>query len=324
MAEANRLAIVGATGEVGKALLAALEDVDFSFDVIHALASAQSVDDTVMFNNRALLIADLESFDFAQADIAVFAVPADVARIYVPKALAAGCRVIDHSDAYRLDGKVPLMAAGMSEADAKLLACPSPLTSLLYEVINTLSPLAGLESVHATLLRPVSVAGRAGVRELAGQTGELLNARGITPAVFPVQISFNTIPVIGELSSNQVIDELDRLLEPPVPLSISEVVVPVFYGMTLGLVLQTKLALAVEKAVSALSKAGFVFHEVEENQEVASPVGNASNQEGITVVDLNELPAPLNGIRLWLLADNIRQAAVGPTVAILSKWKKRL
>lgn len=319
----TRLVIAGATGEVGTALLSALEDADLPIAEMHALASPESVEETVMFKGRALLVESLDDFDFQRADIAVFAVPAEQSLRHVPRARAAGCRVIDHSEAYRLDEEVPLAVAG-AVPEGDLIACPGPLAALLVPVLQALVALAPVASVQATLLSPVSLLGRAGVRELAGQTGELLNARGITPSVFPAQIAFNTLPVVGEAGGNRLMDELERLLPTPVPVALAEVRVPVFYGMTLGLSVQTGRDIAVEAAVAALEKAGVKLADLEKDQQLATPVSHASGVPDITLVELRELPAPLQGLQLWLLADNVRQGAVSQTVAVLSKWIKRL
>ncbi len=321
MATGCRLAIAGATGEVGRALLSALEDAGLELAEVHALASAASEEETIMYRGRALLVEGLASFDFKRADIVVFAVPEMVASEFVPQARAAGCRVIDHSPAFRLQADVPLLVEGAAIPDAGLLACPGALCSMLVPVLSALAPY-GLQSVHVTALNPVSLRGRAGVRELAGQTGELLNARGIEPAAFPVQIAFNALPVVGGQGADKLMDELERLLPEAVPVGLAEVVVPVFYGISAALRLETALPLLPETAAKALLAAGLVEPDSEQDQGVATPVTDASGQDGIYLSALSALPAPTRGIQLWLVADNVRQGAARHSLYILKKWIK--
>jgi aspartate-semialdehyde dehydrogenase len=319
MASGCKVAIVGATGEVGRALLAALEEAELPLAEVHALASAGSTEETVMFKGRGLLVSALDEFDFARADIAIFAVPADVASEYVPRARSAGCRVIDHSTAYRLDAAVPLVADGMPVPSADLVACPSALAALLLPVLKSVS---GIRAVNVTVLEPVSVAGRAGVRELAGQTGELLNGRGVEAAAFPVQIAFNALPVPGPESAEALMDELERLLDLSVPVVLSAVRVPVFYGLTVAVTLETEADEDLGRWRQRLAKAGLHFENGEEDQELVTPVTQAAREAGLYVADLQPLPAPLRGLRLWLVGDNLRQGVARQSLHVLGNWIK--
>ncbi len=321
MSTGCRLAIAGATGEVGRALFSALEDAELELAEVHALASADSVDETVMYKNRGLLIEALDEFDFGRVDVVIFAVPADVSVKYVPRARKAGCRVIDHSSAFRLDEAVPLIVDGAPLPEADLVACPGALAAILAPVLVALATYQPA-SVQVTALHPVSGRGRAGVRELAGQTGELLNARGIEPAVFPVQIAFNSLPVVGESAANALMDELERLLPEPLPVALAEIIVPVFYGLSVSLRIETAVSAALPTLVKALSKAGLTVVDSESDQGVATPVTDASGQDGIYMSALSTLPAPLQGIQLWLVADNVRQGAARHSLYILKKWIK--
>lgn len=313
-----RLAIVGVTGEVGKAVLAMIEERGIALSEVHALASAASAEETVLFNNRPLLVGDLGEFDFARADVAIFAVPADVAEEFVPRARAAGCRVIDHSAAFRLAPDVPLLVEGMAVPDAGLVACPGALAALLVPLLKSLQD---IQSVQVTLLSPVSLAGRAGVRELAGQTGELLNGRGIEPSVFPAQIAFNALPVVED-GSGELMDELERLLPDSFPVAVAEVRVPVFYGLTVSATVQSGAPARLETLRQALLAAGVREADSESEQGLVTPVTEASGQDGVYLASLRALPAPLEGVQLWLVADNIRQGAARHSLYILEKWIK--
>lgn len=323
MDSAFRIAIVGATGEVGKALLAQLDESGLAVQ-LSLLASEASEEETVMFRSRPLIVEALAGFDFSQVQAAVFAVPEAVAEQFLPQALQAGCRVIDHSTFSRLAAGVPLLIAGDDVPDARHVAVPGALAAILAPALEAVDVLGGIESAEVVLLSPVSSKGRAGVRELAGQTGELLNARGIEPAVFPVQIAFNTLPVIGERAAENLMDELEGLLSSAFPVALSEVRVPVFYGLTVSLSLRTRAQLPLEGLAKALQAAGLLRPDHESDQGVATPVTDASGQDGVYLAGLQELPAPLQGVQLWLVADNVRQGAARHSLCILENWIKRL
>ncbi|HET8729923.1 MAG TPA: Asd/ArgC dimerization domain-containing protein [Moraxellaceae bacterium] len=319
MMEGIKLAIAGATGELGRALVSALEERSFPLAQVFALASAESSDETLMFNNRPLLVEDLDSFDFATADIVVLCLPATVAARIAPRAQAAGCRVIDHSAAFRIADEVPLLVEGATVPDAPLVACASPEAALLVPVLREV---ADIRSLQVTVLAPVSAQGRAGVRELAGQTGELLNGRGITPAVYPAQVAFNTLPAVGRREEEDLADELERLLPAPFPVCLARVTVPVFYGLTLAVTVHTGANPDLARLRALLERSGVRFGNSEDDQGLVTPVTEASGQDGLYVTDLAPLPAPLVGLRFWLVGDNLRQGAVRHSLAILEKWIK--
>lgn len=319
MANGVKLAIVGATGEVGRAIVSALEEAALPVAELHVLASEASAEETLLFNGRPLLVGELEAFDFSSVDVAVFAVPSEVAELAVPRARAAGCRVIDHSAAFRLESGVPLVAIGQPVPDAMLVACPDAVVALLAPV---LSAVPGIRSVQLTVLEPVSVAGRPGVRELAGQTGELLNGRGIEPTVFPAQIAFNTLPVVGKDRAGEIMDELERLLPVSFPVSAAAVRVPVFYGLTVAVTVLTEGPVALDALRSRLEKASVAFGNPEEDQGVVTPVTEASGRDGVYVTGMEPLPAPLDGVQLWVVGDNVRQGAARQSLYILENWIK--
>lgn len=320
----SRLAIVGVTGEVGRAILSRLEDSDLVFAEVHALASSRSEDETVMFRQRPLIVESAEAFDFSCADFVVLATPASVSARLAEQALAAGCRVIDHSVAFADQASVPL--AGTPEAEgADLVSVPMAEVLLLAPLLAALVGEAGLRVAHVALLLPVSSSGHAGVKELAGQTGELLNGRGIEPVVFPVQTAFNTLPLVGSEREEAVTEGLQQLLGEHVPLVLSSVIVPVFYGLTAQVTLETEAPLLPGAAMDLLDRLEAVeVRNPEEDQQVATPITDAAGQPGIYVSGMRGLPAPLHGVTFTAVADNVHQGAARQTVGLLEKWIKRL
>lgn len=320
MAEGVKLAIAGATGELGRAVLSVIEDAGLEGLKVLALATAESAEDTVMFRNRALLVEDLDAFDFAGADIAVLCLPADVAARVAPRARAAGCRVVDHSAAFRTALEVPLLGLGMAlPDDAGLVACPSAEAALLAPVLRGLE---GIKSLHVTVLAPVSAVGRKGVRELAGQTGELLNGRGVEAAAFPAQVAFNALPSVGTTGEADLMDELERLLGQAFPVVLARVTVPVFYGLTLAVTVEMTATPDLDRVRRQLAKAGISLGNSEDDQGLVTPVTEAAGQDGVYLTGLEGLPAPLQGLRFWLVGDNLRQGAARQSLGILEKWIK--
>lgn len=330
MTQQSGVAIAGATGEVGRALLDMLETAALPLGRIHVLASADSVEDPLMFGSRPLIVEALDDFDFSTVEIVILALPPEIAMVTAERALDAGCRVIDHSSAWYRDESVPLLLEGdvSSRLDAELVSIPGAQAALLAPVLNAIDEEFGAESAQATFLLPVSSRGRRGVRELAGQTGELLNARGIEPSVFPVQIAFNTLPLVGLPSDDQEDEalrlqrELGRLLHNPVPLAASLIRVPVFYAQTVSLTVLTQSPVDLQQAAGALERLGVNFPDPESDQGVATPVTDAAGQDGVYVSGLRALPAPLQGLQLWMTADNVRQGAARHSLFILKNWIK--
>lgn len=319
MAEGVKIAIAGATGELGRAVLSALEDSALAVGQLRVLAGADADEETLMFRNRPLLVEALDDFDFGAVQVAVLCLPADVAARVAPRAQAAGCRVIDHSGAFRDDPSVPLLAEGLPVPDAPLVACASAEAALLLPLLRSVE---GIASLQLTVLAPVSARGRAGVRELAGQTGELLNGRGIEASAFPAQVAFNTLPAVGSTGEDELADELERLLPESFPVLLARVTVPVFYGLTLAVTLQTGAAPDLARLRARLEKAGVTLGNSEDDQGVVTPVTEAAGQDGLYLTGLAGLPAPLVGLRCWLVGDNLRQGAARHSLYILENWIK--
>lgn len=331
MNKSCNIAIAGATGEVGRALLAMLEEAELAIDRIYVLASERSEEQTVMYKNRPLLVEMLSDFDFALVQFVILALPAEVSLLTAERARDAGCRVIDHSAAFRADESVPLILDGAAEhlLENDLVACPGAAAAMLAPLLSAVDELAGIEVAHMTLLSPVSAAGNAGVRELAGQTGELLNARGIDAVVFPAQIAFNCLPLVGSSAADAAPEaevllkaELDRLLERPLSLVVSLVQVPVFYGLSAMVSVQTEAPLDLVSLRHSLSQKGVVMKDPELDQGVATPVTDAAGHDEVYMSGLRSLPSPLQGLQFWVTVDNVRYGAARHSLFVLRKWIK--
>ena len=320
------IAVVGATGLVGEALIEQLGEAPFAVGTVQAVASARSVGRRLDAGGRRLRVVDLADFDFSRSDLAVFAVPPEVAWEHLPRALAAGCRVLDLSVLSAADPDVPLLVAG-SSADfdgARLVAAPSALTVLLTTVLRPLQARTRVESVDVVALSPVSALGRAGVESLARETTDLLNARPREAGPFPQQIAFNLFPVGDapagcEANDTGLAAELSRVLGDPAPaVTVTNVRVPVFLGIAAALRVATGAPeLGADEARGLLAGAsGIRLAGPDEGGLMASPVSHSAAAQDVFIGSVRD--GGQDGILvLWAVADNIRQGAARNALGII-------
>ncbi|MEJ2399387.1 MAG: aspartate-semialdehyde dehydrogenase [Gammaproteobacteria bacterium] len=312
------IAVVGATGLVGTAVLELLAQRSFPVGQVFPLASENSEGDSVAFGKRHLSVHTLEGFDFRQVQLALFCVPASVATQYIPSATQANCVVVDLSEAYRLDPQVPLVVAEVN-ADAiadyqqrNLIACPD---SSILQLALTLQPLHQhnpLERINAVLLRAVSELGRAGIDELSGQSIALFNLKEIKRKQFEQQIAFN---VLGQAGGRNVKDganremqlqqELQKILEDPdIGMNATAIQVPVFFGHSAALHVEFEDKLSTEQARKLLESQTRI-----RLVEDASAVSHAASDEHIYVSRVREDPTWDRGLNLGTVLDNVSAAA---------------
>lgn len=316
-----RVVVAGATGLVGEATVEALGDADLPVASVEALASDKSVGRTVQFGSRSLPISVLADFDFAQADLALFAVDAVAAGEHIPRALAAGCRVIDASLRYHDEPGVPLClpsqdALADDVRSARLAALPLPAAAALARVLAPLAAAAGLVRVDVTVLEPVSVVGRAGVDELAAQTALLMNGRPASKArLFGKQAAFNALPEAGggvDAAAHElaVAEQLRRLLgRADLPVGISVVTVPVFFGCSIAVQVELERDLDADAARAVLARAAGV--RVVDQAKLRYPTAAVEAVESAEVL-VGRIRADSSrgrGIALWVVADNVRTLA---------------
>ncbi|MDX9768431.1 MAG: aspartate-semialdehyde dehydrogenase [Ectothiorhodospiraceae bacterium] len=308
------VAVVGATGLVGEAVLAALTEREFPIGELFALGRDDVDGETVLFADRPKRLKPLAGFDFSRCRFAFFCTPTEVSAAHARRAAAAGCTVIDLSGQFRLDAGVPLVAADANAASATagLIASPSAEVVQLAAVLAPLQAAVGLRRVHVTTLLSVSDRGRAGVAELAGQTARLLNVQGIEPKAFPAQIAFN---VLRQGDAPDVGAELRKVLgNPELVVESGSFHVPVFYGHSQSLRVETDQPIAVEQARKLLRKAAGI--KLSDRGAAPSPVGDGTGEDRVLVGRIEALSDGGNGLLLWTLADNVRKGAAVNSVQI--------
>ena len=240
-----RVAVVGATGNVGREMLSILAERQFPLDEVAAVASARSTGDVVDFGDsgKTLKVQNLEHFDFSGWDIALFAAGSAVSKEHAPRAAAAGCTVIDNSSLYRMDPDVPLIVPEVnSEAIAgyrkkNIIANPNCSTAQLVVALKPLHDAAKIKRVVVATYQSVSGTGKAGMDELFEQSRNIFVGDSTEPSVYPKQIAFNVIPQAGDFLDDgstteewKLVVETKKILDPKIKLSATCVRVPVFVG----------------------------------------------------------------------------------------------
>lgn len=318
MSPSFEIAVIGATGTVGETLVQLLEERDFPVSTLHLLASIESAGASVPFRGKNLRVRDVAEFDFARVRLAFFAAAEGVTCSFAPRALQAGCSVIDLSGA--LEQAVALVPGANDTALAQLqapfaLVSPSPSAVALASVLAPLRQVLALERVCVTACLSVSSRGREGVSELARQTAELLNARPLEPRFFDRQVAFNILAqpdsVDGEGHAQlerRLARELKEVLTlPMLDIAVTCVLVPVFFGDSLSVCIQSACEVDIAAVNAVLDKADAL--ECVELGDYPTAVGDAVGQDVIYVGRVRkglEDPSQLN---LWITSDNVRKGA---------------
>ena len=324
------VAVVGATGAVGEAMLAILAERRFPVGELVALASERSAGGYVDFMDDEVLVRDLATFDPAGVDIALFSAGGPVSKEYAPKFAAAGAVVIDNSSTFRYDDDVPLVVSEVNpeatrERPRGIIANPNCSTMQLMPVLAPIHREYGIERINVATYQSVSGGGRSALEELGRQTGELLSFQGITPSRFPVQIAFNLIPHIDDFQDNGYTKEEMKLVwetrkilgDDSIQVNPTAVRVPVFYGHSEAVNIETRRKVTAGEARALLERAPGV--EVVDERKPGgypTPVTHASGNDPVYVGRIREDLSHPRGLNLWVVADNIRKGAALNAVQI--------
>ncbi|WP_242346780.1 aspartate-semialdehyde dehydrogenase [Anaeromyxobacter terrae] len=317
------LALVGATGEVGRAALDALDQLDLPVKALRPFASPRSAGETVEFQGDDLRVAPLADGAFRGCDVAIFCAGADVARAWAPRAWAEGCAVVDVSPAFRADAEVPLVVAELN-ADALagfrsrgVVATPGPTATALALTLAALRA-AGTERVVVSTYEPASGAGRGGVAELEREARDLLGLKEPDPAArFPHRLAFNLIPQVGAFGEGGATDEEEGiardvrrvLAAPELRLTATAVRVPVFYGEAAAVNLTTREKLGADEARELLRAAPGVKVVDAPGEGIYPMPMLAANEDAVLVGRLREDRSQARGLDLFLVVENTRKGA---------------
>lgn len=323
MSQRFKVAVVGATGAVGETMLSILSERKFPASEVIALASERSAGNQVDFGNHKLTVQDLATFDPAGVDFALFSAGGDISREYAAKFAAAGAIVIDNSSAFRMDEDVPLVVSevnpeALDSIPRGIVANPNCSTMQLVVALKPIYDAVGITRINVATYQSVSGAGRSAMEELGRQTAAMLRFEDPKSARFPVQIAYNLIPQIDDFTDNgytkeemKLVHETRKILgDATIQVNPTAVRVPVFYGHSEAVHLETRRKITAAEARALLEKAPGV--EVVDNPadgEWPTPVTHASGHDPVFVGRIREdISHPL-GLSLWVVADNIRKGA---------------
>ncbi|HKR23853.1 MAG TPA: aspartate-semialdehyde dehydrogenase [Allosphingosinicella sp.] len=333
-----RVAVVGATGNVGREMLNILAEREFPADEIAAIASARSTGDVIDFgeSGRELKVRNLEHFDFAGWDIALFACGSAASKIYAPKAAAAGCTVIDNSSLYRMDPDVPLIVPEVNAAaidgyrKKNIIANPNCSTAQMVVALKPLHDAAVIRRVVVATYQSVSGAGKAGMDELFEQSRNIFVGDSAEAATFPKQIAFNVIPQAGDFLDDgstteewKLVVETKKILDPMIKVSATCVRVPVFVGHSEAINIEFEKEIGAAQARAILREApGIMLVDKREDGGYVTPV-ECVGEYATYVSRVREDPTLDNGLSLWVVSDNLRKGAALNAVQIAELLGRR-
>ena len=325
------VAVVGATGVVGENILEILAERSFPAGKVYALASERSIGKDVQYGNKTLDVDNLADFDFSSTQIAFFSAGASVSEVYVPKAVAAGCVVIDNTSQFRYDDDVPLVIAEVNpekiaeHSNRGIIANPNCSTMQMLVALKPIYDAVGIERINVATYQAVSGAGRSAVEELVRQTSLLLNGRPMDTKDDLKQIAFNAIPHIDEFQDNRYTKEEMKLVwetqkilaDESIAVNPTAVRIPVFFGHSEAVHIETGSKITAEAVCRLLADAPGV--ELLDGLEVGAyptAVTEASGKDPVFVGRVREDISHPQGINLWIVADNIRKGAALNSVQI--------
>jgi aspartate-semialdehyde dehydrogenase len=327
-----KLAIVGATGLVGRMMVEILEKRQFPVDALYLLASERSLGETITFNKKEQLVEDLAGFDFKRVDIAVFTAGAKVSAQYVPIATKNNCIVIDNTSQFRYEKDVPLVIPEVNPQALKdykkryIIANPNCSTIQMLVALKPIYDSVGIRRINVVTYQSVSGAGKNAVEELREQAGRLLNGLTIKkPEVFASQIAFNVIPQIDDFQENgytreemKLVWETQKILaDKTIQVNPTAVRVPVFYSHSEAVHIETEKKLSASQAKQLLKGApGVSVIDKKVKNGYPMPVMQNSQEDTVMVGRIREdISHPL-GLDLWIVSDNIRKGAALNAVQI--------
>ena len=332
-----KVAVVGATGNVGRETLATLAEREFPADEVVALASSRSLGKEVSFGDTATLaVRDLAHHDFADTDLALFSPGGAVSGEHAPRAARAGCIVIDNTSKFRMDPDVPLVVPEVNgEALAgygarNIIANPNCSTIQLVIALKPLHDAFGIRRVVVSTYQSTSGAGRAAMDELFNQTRGIFVNDTVERAEFTKQIAFNAIPHIGDFMDDgatheewKMVVETKKILDPAIRVAVTCVRVPVFIGHAEAVNIECERPVSADAARKLLRDApgiSVVDHRADEGYVTPS---EAAGEDAVFVSRLRDDPTVDNGLALWVVADNLRKGAALNAIQIAEQLDRQ-
>jgi len=328
LARGYNVAVVGATGAVGKEMLKVLEQRNFPVRNLRALASERSEGKMLEFAGESLKVERLTTSSFEGIEIALFSAGASVSREFSPIAAKRGAVVVDNSKAFRMDKNTPLVVPEVNphalRSHKGIIANPNCSTIQLVVAINPIHQRVKVKKLVVSTYQAVSGTGKEAIRELTEQSKQLLSRQKITKKVYPHQIAFNLLPHIGDFLPNgyteeemKLVNETRKIMEDEsIAITATCVRVPVFNSHSEAVTLETEEKISVEEVRKILSRAPGVIVEDSPGQEIYPLPIKAAGRDEVFVGRIREDLSSPNGINMWIVADNLRKGAALNAVQI--------
>jgi aspartate-semialdehyde dehydrogenase len=331
-----RVAVVGATGNVGREMLNILEELNFPVDEIHAVASRKSIGVEVGWKDGVVKCKDVEQFDFSTVDLVLMSVSGTFSKEWAPKMGAAGPIVIDNSSAWRMDPDVPLIVPEVNPDDVSyarrknIIANPNCSTAQLVVALKPLHDLAKIKRVVVATYQSVSGAGKEGMDELWDQTKAIFVLGPSPPKTFPKQIAFNVIPYIGSFQDDGFTDEehkmwneTHKMLDPDIKLTVTCVRVPVMVGHSEAVNIEFENEIDEDEARDLLRESpGINVIDKRDSTGYITPK-EAQGEFPVYVSRIRKDPTVEHGLSLWVVSDNLRKGAALNAVQIAELLHER-
>lgn len=325
------VAVVGASGAVGEAIISILNEREFPVGSIYPLASQRSAGTQLEFRDEYLTIQALEDFDFSKAQLALFSAGASVSAKYAPQAVEKGCIVIDNTSEFRYDADTPLVVPEVNRAAIAqyqkrgIIANPNCSTIQMVVALKPIYDAVGIERVNVSTYQAVSGTGKQAIEELASQTTALLNCKTTESSVYPKQIAFNVLPHIDVFLDNgytkeemKMVWETKKIMEDDtIQVNPTTVRVPVFYGHSEAVHIETREFIHADEARRLLQSApGIVVLDQPEPGGYPTAVTEAAGTDPVYVGRIrNDISHP-RGLNLWVVSDNLRKGAALNSIQI--------
>ena len=324
------VAILGATGAVGEAMLSILEQRNFPVGKLFPLASSRSAGSTVTFRNQEITVQDVENFDFSQVQIGLFSAGSSVSEKYAPIAVAADCVVIDNTAQFRYEDDIPLVVPEVNPhaiaqyKNRGIIANPNCSTIQMLVALKPIYDAVGIERINVATYQAVSGTGKEAIEELAEQTRALFNHQEVKAEVYSKRIAFNVLPHIDVFMDNgytkeemKMVWETRKIMEDEtIMVNATAVRVPVFYGHSEAVHIETHKKITAEEACALLEKAPGV-QVIDRREPGGYPTAiEAAGQDATLVGRIREDISHPRGLNLWVVSDNVRKGAALNSVQI--------
>ncbi len=331
MSKEYDVAVVGATGAVGETMMAILEERDFPIRNLYPLASARSAGSKIQFKGKMYTVQDLSEFDFSQVQIGLFSAGGSISEIYAPKAAEAGCVVIDNTAHFRYDDDIPLVVPEVNPhaiagyKNRGIIANPNCSTIQMLVALKPIYDAVGIERINVCTYQAVSGTGKNAIEELATQTANILNAKEVKAEVYPKQIAFNVLPHIDVFKDNgytkeemKMVWETNKIFaDDSILVNPTAVRVPVFFGHSEALHIETKEKITAEKATQLMQDFdGIEVLDDRNDGGYATAVTEGASSDPVYVSRIREDISHPRGLDMWVVADNVRKGAALNSVQI--------